>query len=62
MTDLLLAHYLFFADIDECFEKTDRCDHKCMNTIGSYKCSCQSGYTLDAKDGFTCNGIFILLS
>ena len=54
---LIIIFIFFFAlDIDECSEKSDSCDHKCVNTIGSYQCSCQSGFTLDNKDGFTCNG------
>lgn len=42
------------TDIDECFEAaqnlTDICqdveNSQCINTIGSYNCSCVSGYQL----------------
>ncbi|KAF8404142.1 hypothetical protein HHK36_009022 [Tetracentron sinense] len=32
-------------DVDECAEpKTSRCDWDCINTVGSYRCSCPPGY------------------
>ena len=43
------------VDIDECAEGTDGCAQNCSNTIGSYTCSCGSGYRL-ASDGHSCNG------
>ena len=43
------------ADIDECAEGLDSCEQICMNTNGSYACSCQSCYYL-GSDGFSCNG------
>ena len=45
------------ADIDECQEDTDGCNHFCSNTIGSYTCICRPGFRL-ALDRLTCNGIF----
>lgn len=30
-------HMFFFADIDECY--LNPCEHKCVNTIGSYYCA-----------------------
>ena len=51
--------FLFFlillTDIDECSLGTDRCRHSCTNTIGSYTCSCNTGYALNS-DGYTCDG------
>jgi len=41
------------GDIDECKNSTYRCEHMCHNTIGSFYCSCYSGYTLQ-PDAFTC--------
>lgn len=36
---------LFVADVDECTEGTDLCDHhQCLNTVGSYTCDCKVGY------------------
>ena len=38
-------------------EDTDNCSQNCINTIGSYQCYCDEGYTLDSDDLHTCNGI-----
>ena len=43
------------SDIIECEEQTDRCAQNCINSPGSYTCSCNSGYRLQS-DGFSCNG------
>ena len=42
-------------DIDECSMQVDECDHNCNNTLGSYTCSCDDGYSLD-RNGLQCNG------
>ena len=48
---------IFFPpDIDECAEGIDQCAQNCSNTIGSYTCSCNAGYTLNA-DGRVCTDI-----
>lgn len=47
--------YSLCIDIDECTEGIDGCNQTCTNTIGSYACSCRSGYHL-ANDGRRCNG------
>lgn len=31
-------------------EGTSRCSHYCDNKIGSYKCSCDKGFTLEADE------------
>lgn len=46
---------LITVDIDECREGSHSCDQHCRNTLGSYTCSCNLGYLLDAN-GHTCNG------
>lgn len=50
----------FFADIDECDAELEfPCDPSegiCDNTIGSFICSCETGYELD-EDRRTCNGM-----
>ena len=47
--------HVFFLDkdIDECFNKTDLCDHNCTNTEGGYNCSCLNGFLL-LEDERTC--------
>lgn len=45
---------IFFLDIDEC-EVGGVCSQKCNNSIGSYTCSCFSGYQLN-DDKTTCSG------
>ena len=31
-------------DVDEC--SLGACDHDCVNLVGSYRCSCRTGYYL----------------
>ena len=38
-------------DINECFTSNNLCEHKCVNTVGSYKCVCREGYELDLISG-----------
>ena len=47
------------VDIPECERGLDDCDSNatCINTIGSYKCTCNTGFT---GDGFNCTGICTL--
>ena len=40
-------------DVDECLFSLDECEGKCINTPGSYKCSCPYGQVL-ASDGYSC--------
>ena len=47
------------TDIDECREGSP-CQQGCVNIVGSYACTCNSGYQL-AADGRTCEGTFDLL-
>ena len=51
---------LNITDIDECIEDTDGCAQTCTNSIGSYSCSCNSGYRL-ANNGRGCNGQYLHL-
>ena len=46
----------FNVDINECMEESDRCDHNCQNTEGSYTCTCSEGFLLD-NDGYSCIGM-----
>ena len=34
------------VDIDECTDGTDNCTDGCVNTEGSYYCTCSEGYEL----------------
>lgn len=44
-----------FLDLDECTTHTYNCDANadCINTVGSYSCKCNAGFT---GDGQTCSG------
>ena len=43
------------SDVDECSAGTDNCgtNAACTNTVGSFTCACNSGYS---GDGQTCTG------
>ncbi|GAB1598696.1 tolloid-like protein 2 [Argonauta hians] len=44
---------MFTREYDECMTDYHGCDHKCVNTLGSYKCECEIGYELHS-DGKKC--------
>ena len=46
---------LHIADIDECQTDNGGCAQNCVNTDGSYKCSCYNGFEM-TSDGYTCVG------
>ncbi len=48
------------SDIDECSSNSNGCQMLCINTIGSFNCSCESGYKL-IDDGFHCQGIALYI-
>ena len=52
-TEIMLN--VFFPDINECQASNGRCSQTCTNTVGSFECSCDTGYTL-ASDNLGCNG------
>ena len=55
------VNYLFnLLDINECDEDSDGCAHQCTNTISSYYCSCDIGYSLDTDD-HGCTSEFIII-
>lgn len=43
------------SDLDECSNGTHMCSNnaECLNTMGSYRCSCKEGFS---GDGFYCSG------
>lgn len=51
-----LTVYTTYVDIDECSIDNGGCEHSCINTNGSYYCSCNYGYTIDTSDHHHCNG------
>ena len=51
---MVIAFYMN-EDVNECTMGTSNCTQLCINNIGSYTCTCNSGYNLDA-DNHTCNG------
>ena len=48
---LIGTSFIFAADIDECTSSPSAChsDAQCSNTIGSYRCTCNPGYTGNGK-------------
>ncbi|CAC5394796.1 unnamed protein product [Mytilus coruscus] len=44
----------YFVDINECDTTLNKCDQNCLNTPGSYKCSCNDGYILTPTDQRKC--------
>ena len=53
---LLITPKPLFTDFDECSNATIFPCHpvaNCTNTVGSFSCTCLSGYT---GDGMTCDG------
>lgn len=38
-------------DINECLDKNGGCDHRCINSPGSYSCLCNVGYELYINNG-----------
>lgn len=49
---VMIIYFNLSSDIDEC-SNTIICGQVCRNTVGSYVCSCVSGYTL-GPDNMTC--------
>lgn len=55
---IIHCKYCYFTtsvDINECSEGTHQCAHNCQNTVGSYTCSCRTGYRL-SSNGRSCYG------
>lgn len=47
--------YFFNTDVNECELAISSCSDGCINTVGSYYCTCQIGYEL-ANNTYTCIG------
>ena len=50
--------FTYFLDIDECSKGISGCTQGCINSVGSYFCTCQTGYYLDS-DNTTCLGLCV---
>lgn len=46
--------FIILLDFDECLINNGGCGQGCVNTIGSYYCTCIHGYSLD-EDERTCH-------
>ncbi|KAJ3603850.1 hypothetical protein NHX12_028591 [Muraenolepis orangiensis] len=54
----------FFKEMDECSKPDNgRCEQRCVNTLGSYKCACDPGYELAPdKRSSACGGFITKLN
>ena len=61
LSQIYLIFVLLYLDLDECDSGTHNCDVNadCINTAGSYTCTCKPGYQ---GDGETCQGELILVN
>ena len=52
---IIITGFIIHADINECDIGTDEChdNASCSDTIGSYECTCDIGFT---GDGYNCSG------
>ena len=48
--------YPYTLDIDECSSNPCHANATCNNTMGSYVCACDPGYS---GDGFNCTGMHL---
>ena len=50
------SFYAYISDVDECEEDASLCQNgRCINTPGSFKCDCPSGFNLSSE--YKCQGI-----
>ena len=58
---LMILFSLYFEDNNECNENNGGCSDGCVDTPGSYYCTCpKSGYTM-LTDNSTCQGKFVMV-
>ena len=59
LTGVAFIHLTMFiyccTDIDECVESNGGCQHVCNNSVGSYRCLCDNGYSL-GENKHSCEG------
>ena len=49
--------WIFYTDIYECKVNNGDCDHHCINSAGSYICTCDEGFAM-GTDARSCLGIY----
>jgi len=54
-TYVYVHNWHMLVDIPECLRNKGGCQHRCHNTVGSYYCTCYSGYQL-RSDKHLCRG------
>lgn len=59
-TGIVMYSVIVTLDINECDFKNGNCDQNCKNKLGTYDCSCDEGYVLDA-DSHSCIGMETLI-
>lgn len=52
---------MFFVDVDECSAGTHQCDTNanCVNSFGSYHCSCNAGFISKGNNCLGTYNIFV---
>ena len=53
--------YSTIVDINECRSHNGGCNHHCTNSHGSFRCSCNNGYSLQ-RNKKTCVGKYIVIN
>ena len=55
---LMDDHSSRYVDVDECQTSVNLCEHNCTNTLGSFECVCDEGFTLN-EDLLNCDGMVL---
>ena len=50
-----MSFFFSLSDVNECAINNGGCEQICNNTIGSFICTCDTGYQLD-ENGMNCSG------
>ena len=46
---------IILSDVNECQTSNGGCEQVCINTVGSFECSCNLGFSL-LSGGINCSG------